>query len=98
LARGSVWEHIRLLKSNFGTTIILTTHYMEEADTLCGRVAIMHEGRVAAIGTPAELKASLGKTDATLDEVFAHYAGTELEIGGSFREISRTRRTARRLG
>jgi ABC-2 type transport system ATP-binding protein len=98
LARGSVWEHIRLLKSNFGTTIILTTHYMEEADTLCSRVAIMHEGRVAAIGTPAELKASLGGDEVTLDQVFAHYAGTELEIGGSFREISRTRRTARRLG
>ena len=98
LARGSVWEHIRLLKSNFGTTIILTTHYMEEADTLCSRVAIMHEGRVAAIGTPAELKASLGGDNVTLDQVFAHYAGTELEIGGSFREISRTRRTARRLG
>ena len=98
LARGSVWEHIRLLKSNYGTTIILTTHYMEEADSLCSRVAIMHEGRIAAIGTPSELKASLGGDDVTLDQVFAHYAGTELEIGGSFREISRTRRTARRLG
>ena len=98
LARGSVWEHIRLLQSNFGTTIILTTHYMEEADSLCSRLAIMHEGRVAVIGTPSELKASLGVAEATLEEVFAHYAGTELEIGGSFREISRTRRTARRLG
>jgi ABC-2 type transport system ATP-binding protein len=98
LARGSVWEHIRLLKSNFGTTIILTTHYMEEADSLCSRVAIMHEGRIAAIGTPSELKDSLGGEDVTLDEVFAHYAGTELETGGSIREISRTRRTARRLG
>jgi ABC-2 type transport system ATP-binding protein len=98
LARNSVWEHIRLLKSNYGTTIILTTHYMEEADSLCSRVAIMHEGRIAAIGAPAELKASLGRGAVTLDEVFAHYAGAELEIGGSFREISRTRRTARRLG
>jgi ABC-2 type transport system ATP-binding protein len=98
LARGSVWEHIRQLKSNYGTTMILTTHYMEEADTLCGRVAIMHQGRIAAIGTPAELKASLGGGEVTLDEVFAHYADAELETGGSFREISRTRRTARRLG
>jgi ABC-2 type transport system ATP-binding protein len=98
LARSSVWEHIRLLKSNYGTTIILTTHYMEEADSLCSRVAIMHEGRIAAIGTPSELKAALGGENVTLDEVFAHYAEAELEIGGSFREISRTRRTARRLG
>lgn len=97
LARTSVWEHIRQLKAQYGTTIVLTTHYMEEADTLCSRVAIMHEGKIAAIGTPSELKASLGG-GVTLDEVFAHYAGAELETGGSFREVSRTRRTARRVG
>lgn len=98
LARSSVWEHIHEMKSRYGTTIMLTTHYMDEADSLCDRVAIMHEGKIAAIGTPAELKASLGGEDVTLDEVFAHYAGTELETGGSFREVSRTRRTARRVG
>ena len=97
LARTSVWEHIRQLKAQYGTTIMLTTHYMEEADTLCSRVAIMHEGKIAAIGTPSELKASLGDA-VTLDEVFAHYAGAELETGGSYREVSRTRRTARRVG
>jgi ABC-2 type transport system ATP-binding protein len=57
----------------------------------------MHEGKIAAIGTPFELKASLGD-NATLDEVFAYYAGAEIETGGSFREVSRTRRTARRVG
>lgn len=97
LARTSVWEHIRQLKAQYGTTIVLTTHYMEEADTLCSRVAIMHEGKIAAIGTPSELKALLG-SGVTLDEVFAHYAGAELETGGSFREVSRIRRTARRVG
>ena len=97
LARTSVWEHIRQLKAQYGTTIMLTTHYMEEADTLCSRVSIMHEGKIAAIGTPSELKASLGDA-VTLDEVFAHYAGAELETGVSYREVSRTRRTARRVG
>ena len=97
LARNSVWEHIQQLKSRYGTTIVLTTHYMEEADVLCNRVAIMHEGRLAAVGEPMELKASLG-SHATLDDVFAHYAGAELELGGSYREVSRTRRTARRVG
>ncbi len=77
---------------------MLTTHYMEEADTLCGRVAIMHEGKIAAIGTPAELKANLGGADVTLDEVFAHFAGAELDKGGGYREVTRTRRTARRMG
>jgi ABC-2 type transport system ATP-binding protein len=98
IARKTVWEHIQKLRSEFGTTILLTTHYMEEADLLCSRIAIMHLGRIAATGTPAELKASIGRPDATLDEVFEHYAGTALESGGSFRETSRTRRTARRLG
>lgn len=98
LARASVWGHIRELKSRYDTTILLTTHYMEEADSLCSRVAIMHQGVIAAIGTPAELKASLGGPEVTLDDVFAHYAGAELEKGGGYREVTRTRRTARRVG
>jgi ABC-2 type transport system ATP-binding protein len=71
---------------------------MEEADVLCSRVAIMHLGVVAALGTPAELKAELGTPDATLDDVFAHFAGGSLESGGGYREVARTRRTAQRLG
>lgn len=98
LARKAVWEHIARLRTDYGTTIFLTTHYMEEADSLCHRVAIMHLGEVAAIGTPAELKASIGGNGVTLDDVFAHYTGGELESGGSYRETARTRRTARRLG
>jgi ABC-2 type transport system ATP-binding protein len=53
---------------------------------------------VAASGTPADLKASLGGNGITLDKVFAHYTGAELETGGSYRETTRTRRTAQRLG
>ncbi|HUK29120.1 MAG TPA: ATP-binding cassette domain-containing protein [Candidatus Acidoferrales bacterium] len=97
VARKMVWDHIQQLRSDFGTTILLTTHYMEEADTLCNRVAIMHFGKVAAIGTPSELKASVGE-GATLDDVFVHYSGYEVDSGGNYRDISRTRRTARRLG
>jgi ABC-2 type transport system ATP-binding protein len=77
---------------------LLTTHYMEEADSLCNRVAIMHQGKIAAIGTPAELKAAIGGEGVTLDDVFAHYAGDKLETGGSYRETSRSRRAAQRLG
>ena len=98
VARNAVWERIEQLRTEFGTTILLTTHYMEEADQLCNRVAIMHLGKVAALGTPAELKLSIGGNGASLDDVFAHYAGAELETGGSYRETTRTRRTARRLG
>jgi ABC-2 type transport system ATP-binding protein len=98
VARRSVWDHIEQLRRAYGTTILMTTHLMEEADHLCRRVAIMHLGRVAAIGTPAALKASLGGNGITLDDVFVHYAGGTLNSGGTYRETSRTRRTAHRLG
>jgi ABC-2 type transport system ATP-binding protein len=98
IARMTVWEHIAKLRDDYGTAIFLTTHYMEEADALCQRVAIMNHGQVAAIGSPAELKLSLGIEEATLDQVFAHYTGNELDSGGNYRDASRTRRAASRLG
>jgi ABC-2 type transport system ATP-binding protein len=97
VARKAVWDHIRRLCADYGTTIFLTTHYMDEAEQLCDRVAIMHLGKVVAIGTPSDLKSSIGGDGVTLDDVFAHYTGYEIESGGSFRETSRTRRMARRL-
>lgn len=98
VARKAVWEHLGQLRADSGMTIFLTTHYMEEADSLCGRVAIMHLGNVVAMGSPAELKATVEGQNATLDDVFTHYTGNALESGGSYRETARTRRTARRLG
>ena len=70
---------------------------MDEAAELCGRVGIMHLGRLVALGTPAALAAAVGP-DATLDDVFTHYTGNDLEEGGTYRDVARTRRTARRLG
>ncbi|MGB7538272.1 MAG: ATP-binding cassette domain-containing protein [Anaerolineales bacterium] len=98
VARRRVWELIRRLRKNFGTTILLTTHLMEEADRLCRRVAVMNHGVVATIGSPAGLKKGLHKPGATLDDVFIHYTGKQLDTGGTYRDISRTRRVARRLG
>jgi ABC-2 type transport system ATP-binding protein len=98
IARKSVWEHIGRLRSQFSTTILLTTHYMEEADEICERVAIMHHGSIAAIGEPAKLKASVNGGSASLDEVFAHFAGGEIQATGSYIEVSRTRNDARRVG
>ncbi len=97
-ARNAVWEHIERLRRDYSTTIMLTTHLMEEADSLCNRVAIMHLGKIAAIGTPADLKAAVGGPGVTLDDVFIHHTGGGLSSGGSYRETSRTRRVARRLG
>ncbi len=98
VARRAVWDHIERLRLEYGATILVTTHLMEEADHLCNRVSIMHLGRVAAIGTPAALKASLGGNETTLDDVFVHYAGSTVDSEGGYREVSRTRRTAQRLG
>lgn len=97
VARKSVWQRLGEIRERTGMTIFLTTHYMEEADSLCQRVAIMSHGDISATGSPEELKASLGKPDATLDDVFAHYTGDQLESGGSYRDTTRARRTAARL-
>jgi len=53
--RANLWERIRDLRAR-GTTVFLTTHYLDEADALCDRVAIMDHGRIVALGTPQELK------------------------------------------
>ena len=98
LARKTVWDHVKQLEAEYGITILLTTHLMEEAESLCGRVAIMHHGKLVALGSPADLRASIGQENATLDDVFIHYTGDTIETGGGFRDISRTRRTAQRLG
>ena len=70
IARHSVWERLRQLGDEFDTTVFLTTHLMEEADTLCDEVAILHRGVLAVCAPPAALKASLGTEDATMDDVF----------------------------
>ena len=61
LARSDLWDVIRLLKGKI--TMILTTHYMEEAQALSDRVGIMKDGRLLALGTAEELKARAGKDD-----------------------------------
>ena len=100
VARQAVWRQVQLLAREYGMTIFLTTHFMEEADILCGRVTILNLGRVAASGSPAELKQSISQPGATLDEVFAYYTGHPLEIehDGNYRDISQTRRNLARLG
>jgi ABC-2 type transport system ATP-binding protein len=96
MARASVWARVRELQDDSGMTVLLTTHYMEEADALCDRVGLMQRGRLRALGSPAALKAALGP-GATLEDVFRHHAG-ELDDKEDFRDVRATRRTARRLG
>ncbi|MFQ5763112.1 MAG: ATP-binding cassette domain-containing protein, partial [Candidatus Bathyarchaeia archaeon] len=58
--RVAIWSYIRALKKEYDMTILMTTHYMEEADGACDRIAIIDHGKIVKIGAPSELKASLG--------------------------------------
>ncbi len=58
--RANIWEHIKQLNKTHKITIILTTHYMDEADSVCGKIAIIDSGKIIAQGTPHSLKDSIG--------------------------------------
>jgi len=64
--RAATWDYIRKLKKEFGMTLFMTTHYLEEADALCDRVAIIDHGKIVVVGSPEELKHSLGGDIITL--------------------------------
>ena len=96
-ARSALWEHVRGLCARFGTTVVLTTHYMEEAEALCDRVAFMVRGRVVASGSPRDLELRAGP-DATLDDVFTRLTANSPDSGGTLDEVARARRIASRLG
>ena len=96
VARHAVWRHLKELNQEFRVTILLTTHDMEEAEHLCEEVAILHAGKMAVRGKPAELKAQIG-SDATLDDVFAQYSGA-MDDAGRLKDTADARRAARQLG
>jgi ABC-2 type transport system ATP-binding protein len=96
LARRAVWEMITSLRSDYGTTVFLTTHLMDEADALCDRIGIMHKSKLVALGSPKELKERAGVS--TLDDAFVRLTGNSIDTGGNYRDIQRDRQTARRLG
>ncbi|MFI6093069.1 ATP-binding cassette domain-containing protein [Streptomyces sp. NPDC051218] len=73
-ARAALWEEIRALQVA-GTTIFLTTHYLEEADALCDRVGIIDRGRIVASGAPAELKRSISGDTVTVTAAVGEHGG-----------------------
>jgi ABC-2 type transport system ATP-binding protein len=98
-ARDAVWSHILDLRDSFRTTMMVTSHHMDEIDQFCDRIALIDQGRIAAVGTPAELKARVGP-DATLDDVFIHLVGerSETEAERGYGDVKRARRAAREHG
>ncbi|MFP8963728.1 ABC transporter ATP-binding protein [Streptomyces nanhaiensis] len=73
-ARRNLWDLLRAINDE-GRTVVLTTHYMDEAETLCDRVAVMDHGRVLRVGAPSELIGELGA--ASLEDVFLQLTGRE---------------------
>ncbi len=80
--RRAVWEHVMALRDQIGAGVVFSTHYMDEAEEVCDRIALIAGGKVAALGTPDELKAQLG-ADATLDDVFTQLTGVRMGAGGT---------------
>ena len=96
VARKNVWQYLRKWKEEYGTTIFITTHDMDEADRLCDTVAFMYRGQIAAIDSPSKLKAEIG-LQATLDDVFIYHTGASTIEGGNFDQAKQTRQTISHL-
>ncbi len=97
-ARRMVWEHLEALREHAGTTILVTTHVMEEAERYCERLAIMDLGLLVEQGEPAELLAR--NASESLEEVFTTVTGRTIEEAheGRLSDVRAQRRVAHRLG
>jgi len=80
-SRANLWEHIRSLRDQHGVTVFLTTHYLDEADSLCDRILVIDDGRIVAEGTPDELKARVSG-DGVAVEVPAESVVDAAEVAG----------------
>ena len=91
-SRLTIWDEVRRINER-GTTVFLTTQYLEEADRLCDRLAIIDDGMIVREGTPAQLKADLRErlgldADPTLDDVFLDATGrTRDRVEGDVQEV-----------
>jgi ABC-2 type transport system ATP-binding protein len=72
-ARATIWDTLDRLRAHLGVTVVLTTHYMAEADRLCDRLGIIDRGSIVGEGTPAALKASVASD--SLEDVYLRYTG-----------------------
>jgi ABC-2 type transport system ATP-binding protein len=80
-SRLTVWDEVRRINAG-GTSVFLTTQYLEEADQLCERLAIIDDGRIVAEGTPAQLKARMGHDVVTVSLAGADVHATETALAG----------------
>ena len=98
VARQNVWEHIMDLRDRMNTTVFFSTHQMEEAENYSDRLAIIHKGKIEIIGSSEQIRKATNKENASLDDAFIHFTGSELNHVGRFRDIRQARQNERRLG
>lgn len=96
VARQAVWTRLTELRAHGRTTILLTTHDMEEAEVLCDQIAILHRGTIRSKGSVKELCSRFDVS--RLEDVFIRSASDERDTGGRYGDVARERRTAQRLG
>jgi ABC-2 type transport system ATP-binding protein len=96
-ARANLWQHIRAMRERTGTTVLLTTHYLDEADALCDRILIIDHGQIVATGTPTELKRRISGDLVTfeLGEAAIARATEILAARGEARDVTRVDRGLR---
>jgi ABC-2 type transport system ATP-binding protein len=94
VSRTNVWEMIRSLREKAELTILMTTHYMEEADRLCDRIAIVDHGKLAALDTPTKLKDSVPGTDV----VEAEFDSAPTDWDQQLRRLAQAAEVTRRDG
>lgn len=87
-SRANLWNHIRKLRDEFGTTVFLTTHYMDEADSLSDRLLIIDHGEIVGEGTSSDLKKKVSGDAITLTLRDADEASISAEIGGQLQGAS----------
>ncbi|HUL81630.1 MAG TPA: ABC transporter ATP-binding protein, partial [Gammaproteobacteria bacterium] len=75
VARAAIWSHVAELRAESGVAICLTTHYMDEAEHLCSRFLVLRNGSIVTAGSLAELRATAGRADASLDDLFGLFTG-----------------------
>ena len=91
-SRSNLWDHIRRLREDLGTTVFLTTHYLDEADALCDRILVIDYGKIVAEGTPDELKRRIagdvitltvsGSPDVAKGVLAGHPGAREISVSG----------------
>jgi ABC-2 type transport system ATP-binding protein len=95
-SRNQLWTHVRKLNQTEGVTVFLTTHYMDEADRVASRIAVIDHGRIVAVGSPAQLKEQTGKE--SLEEAFLALTGAAIrdESAGAADQMRQVARMWRR--